>query len=165
MAAGELNVAALYTAHWRQMVRFAVLLVEDVATAEDVVQDAFVALYRHQHQLRSIDAAMGYVRAAVVNGSRSVIRKRQTGRRRLVLAGPEFGAGADYEVLLAAEHREAVQALRRLPRRQREVLVLRYWSGSSEAEIAATLGISTGSVKSAASRGIATLEKRLGGRR
>jgi RNA polymerase sigma-70 factor (sigma-E family) len=145
------------------MVRLAVLLVDDVPSAEDVVQDAFVALHRRGGQIRDPDAAVAYVRASVVNLSRSVIRHRQVVRKHLRVAEPDQVAGADFHVLLRDEHREALAALHRLPRRQQEVLILRFWSGLSEVEIAETLGIATGSVKSSASRGMAKLYKMLGG--
>ncbi|HVU92122.1 MAG TPA: SigE family RNA polymerase sigma factor [Jatrophihabitans sp.] len=157
------DVHALYTAHWRYLVRLAVLLVDDVASAEDVVQDAFVALHRKADGLRDPDAALAYLRTSVLNLSRSVLRRRQTVRKHLRVAEPEATAGADSEVLLMDEHREALAAVRRLPRHQREVLTLRYWSGLSEREIARTLGISQGSVKSAASRGLAALQRMLAG--
>jgi len=156
-------VPALYHQHWRALVRLAVLLVDDVASAEDVVQDAFVALHRRSGDLRDPEAAAAYVRACVVNLSRSVIRRRQVARKHLKVAEPEATAGADEDVVLRDEHRETLAAVRQLPQRQQEVLVLRYWSGLSEREIALALGISQGSVKSSASRGIATLQKMLGG--
>ncbi len=145
------------------MVRLAVLLVDDVATAEDVVRDAFVALHRHQHRLRDPDAAVGYLRMSVLNLSRSVLRRRVVARRHLRAAEPERAEGADYHALLSGEHRQALGAVRQLPRRQREVLILRYWSGPSEKEIAQTLGISPGAVKSTASRGLAAVKRTLGG--
>jgi RNA polymerase sigma-70 factor (sigma-E family) len=147
------------------MVRLAVLLVDDVPTAEDVVQDAFVALYRRSDALRDPAAAVAYLRAAVVNLSRSVVRHRQVVRKHLRVAEPDHVDGADFHALLSAEHSEALAALRELPRRQQEVLVLRFWAGLSEVEIAQTLGISPGSVKSSASRGMAKLSDRLGGMR
>jgi RNA polymerase sigma-70 factor (sigma-E family) len=159
----RVDLPALYEQHWRSMVRLAVLLVDDIASAEDVVQDAFVALHRRAGELRDPNAAVAYVRASVVNLSRSVIRRRQTVRKHLRVAEPEATAGADHDVLLRDEHRAALAAVRELPRRQQEVLVLRYWSGLSEREIAEALGISTGSVKSAASRGMAALHRALGG--
>lgn len=165
VAAAEIDIHALYTAHWRYLVRLAVLLVDDVASAEDVVQDAFVALHRRSRHLRDPDAALGYLRASVVNLSRSVLRRRQVARKHLKVAEPEATAGADQDLLVREEHREALAAVRQLPRHQREVLVLRYWSGLSEREIAQALGISQGSVKSAASRGMATLQRVLGGER
>ena len=157
------DIHTLYQSHWRSMVRLAVLLVDDVASAEDVVQDAFVALHRHSDGLRDPNAAVGYLRASVVNLSRSVIRRRQVARRHLKVAEPEATPGADDYAVLNEEHRETLAAVRKLPQRQREVLVLRYWSGLSEREIASALGISPGSVKSSASRGMATLQQVLGG--
>jgi RNA polymerase sigma-70 factor (sigma-E family) len=162
---GRVDVPSLYQSHWRYLVRLAVLLVDDAASAEDVVQDAFVALHRKADALRDPDAALAYLRTSVLNLSRSVIRRRQVARKHLKVAEPEAGPAADHDVLLRDEHRAALAAVRALPRRQSEVLVLRYWGGLSEREIAESLGISAGSVKSAASRGMATLQQRLGGKR
>jgi RNA polymerase sigma-70 factor (sigma-E family) len=146
------------------MVRLALLLVDDRETAEDVAQDAFAALHRRWHSLQTEDAAIGYLRTCVLNGARSVLRRRRTVRRRpqpsddLLSAEP-----ADGRVLLAEEHREVIAAMRHLPARQREVIVLRYWAELTEAQIAATLGISVGSVKSSASRGRDAIAAILGG--
>jgi RNA polymerase sigma-70 factor (sigma-E family) len=159
---GTVDVQALYDAHWHYLVRLAALLVDDVASAEDVVQDAFVGLHRRAGELRDPDAALGYLRTSVLNLSRSVLRRRQVARRHLRVAEPDAVPGADDDVLLRDEHRAALDAVRSLPRHQREVLVLRYWSGLSEREIAQTLGIAPGSVKSAASRGLAAVQKLLG---
>jgi RNA polymerase sigma-70 factor (sigma-E family) len=153
----------LYERQWWPMLRLATGLVDDVASAEDVVQDAFIALHRRADGLRDPEAALAYLRTTVLNRSRSVLRRRQVARSHLRVAEPEATAPADHEVLVREEHRAALSAVRRLPRHQREVLVLRYWSGLSEREIAQTLGISTGSVKSAASRGLAAVQKMLGG--
>ncbi len=161
-SADPVDLHALYNAHWRYLVRMAALLVDDITSAEDVVQDAFVALHRKSDSLRDPDAALGYLRTSVVNLSRSVIRRRQVARKHLKVAEPEATAGADHDVLLRDEHRAALRAVKALPRHQREVLVLRYWSGLSEREIAAALAISPGSVKSAASRGLAALQRVLG---
>ena len=144
------------------MVRLAVLLVDDLETAEDVVQDAFAGLHRRWATLASPDAAVGYLRTSVVNGSRSVLRKRRTMRHAVVPDDVEGGA-PDSSLLLAEEHREVLAAIGRLPDRQREVIVLRYWSGLTEAEIAAALGISVGAVKSSTSRGRAAVAAALGG--
>jgi RNA polymerase sigma-70 factor (sigma-E family) len=163
VAEPSVDIHALYTAHWRYLVRLAVLLVDDVASAEDVVQDAFIALHRRAGALRDPDAALAYLRTSVLNLSRSVLRRRQVARKHLRVAEPEATAPADHDVLLRDEHRAALAAVRRLPRHQREVLILRYWSGLSERDIARALGISPGSVKSAASRGMATLQRVLGG--
>ncbi|HMM94364.1 MAG: SigE family RNA polymerase sigma factor [Micrococcales bacterium] len=160
---GAVDVEALYEAHWTSMLRLAVLLVDDVGSAEDVVQEAFIGLHRNASRIRDPQAALGYVRAAVVNRARSALRHRGVVRRHLRAAEPDVGPPSSDAVLLAEEHREVLAALHGLPRRQREVLVLRYWSDRSEAEIADLLSISRGSVKSAASRGIASLRLHLGG--
>jgi RNA polymerase sigma-70 factor (sigma-E family) len=159
----QVDLHALYDAHWRYLVRLAALLVDDVASAEDVVQDAFVALHKRSGSLRDPDAALAYLRASVMNLSRSVLRRRQVARKHLKVAEPEATAPADHDVLVRDEHRAALAAVRNLPRHQREVLILRYWSDLSEREIAEALNISAGSVKSAASRGMATLQRVLGG--
>src|SRR5205814_5124975 len=101
--------------------------------------------------LASEDAAVGYLRTSVVNNARSVLRRRRTVRRFPQPAADWLTEpAADGGVLLAEEHREVIAALRTLPPRQREVIVLRYWSELTEAEIAKTLGISVGTVKSTA---------------
>ncbi len=158
-----IDLAALYEAHHLQMVRLARLLVDDMATAEDVVQDAFLGMHRRQRGLRDPGAAVGYLRRAVVNQARSTLRRRRTARDHLKVAEPDISPPADADVLLAEEHQQVLRAVRALPTRQREVLVLRYWSDLSEAEIAQALGISKGTVKSQASRAMATLTKTLGG--
>jgi RNA polymerase sigma-70 factor (sigma-E family) len=145
-------VAELFRTQRLGMVRLALLLVDDRETAEDVVQDAFAALHRRWASLSSQDAALGYLRACVLNGARSVLRRRRTVRSRW-LEPPGTAEPSDVSTLLADEHARVLAALRSLPQRQREVIVLRYWSELSEAETAAALGISVGAVKSSASRG------------
>lgn len=154
------GVTALFRVHAAGLRRVAVLLVDDAATAEDVVQDAFVRLHRRWLLLRDPDKALAYLRTSVVNGSRSRLRRRRT-ERGYVLPAVGEQPSAEHTVLRTAELRAVGDGLAALPRRQREVLVLRYYLDLSEAEIAASLGISTGSVKSHASRGIAALAVRL----
>jgi RNA polymerase sigma-70 factor (sigma-E family) len=148
------EVERLYREHGLALMRLARLLVDDRETAEDVMQDAFAGLYQRWDLLADAEAALAYLRRSVVNGARSVLRRRRTvrvfGRR------PDDALSvepADTSVLLADEHRETLLALRRLPERQREVIVLRYWAQLPEAAIAAVLEISIGAVKSSASRG------------
>ena len=148
----------LYREHRMRFVRLAVLLVDDPATAEDVVQEAFTGLHRHWGRLRDEHAALGYLRTAVVNGSRSVLRRRRTARE-YTPPHTADARSAESLAMLSAEHQAVVGALGKLPRRQREVLVLRYYGGLSEAEIAEATGISRGTVKSTASRGLDALEK------
>ncbi|MER5931887.1 SigE family RNA polymerase sigma factor [Streptomyces sp. NPDC002054] len=158
------TVSELYHAHRLRMVRLAVLLVDDLATAEDVVQDAFTALYRrHGEHISEVDNALGYLRTAVVNTSRSVLRRRRTARAWTPPAPGEMPS-AEERVVLDEAHREVLAALGRLTPRRRQVLVLRYWAELSEAEIADTLGISRGAVKSNASRALDALERILEGR-
>ena len=155
----------LYAAHWRRLVRLATLLVRDVGTAEEVVQDAFVAVHGRWSRLRTPEAALPYLRQAVVNRSRSVLRHRGVVNRHLrtEAARPALPApDAEGPVLGAARRQAVLDALRRLPQRQREVLALRYFADLSEGEIADALGISRGAVKSHASRGSAALRSLLG---
>ena len=149
-------VDELYAAHYRRLVRLSVLLVRDQETAEEVVQDAFVAMHGKWRGLREPEKGLAYLRQAVVNRSRSVLRHRGVQARHLPPGVPD-APGAD-EAALAAERRtEILDALRGLPDRQREVLALRYYLDLSEADIATTLGISRGAVKSHASRGVQAL--------
>lgn len=152
------TLADLYAEHRMRLVRMAILLVDEPSTAEDVVQEAFAGLHRHWAGLRDEYAALGYLRTAVVNGSRSVLRRRRTARA-YVPPHAVNARSAESMAILSTEHQAVVEALRSLPPRQREVLVLRYYGGMSEAEIAESAGISRGAVKSTASRALATVAK------
>jgi RNA polymerase sigma-70 factor (sigma-E family) len=151
----------LFRAQYRKLVCLARLLVDDPAQAEEVVQDAFVGLHRNWHRLREPAAAPAWLRTAVVNGSRGRLRRRATARRHLRVADPTTGGGPDEWAVLADEHQAVVEALRRLPDRQRACIALRYYDDLGEAEIAGVLGISTGSVKTHVHRGLAALSKAL----
>ncbi len=151
-------VEAIYREHGLSLVRLARLLVDDRESAEDVMQDAFAGLYDRWDRLADTDTALAYLRRSIVNGSRSVLRRRRTVRAHGSRPDDALTAEpADAAALLGDEHRQIVEALRRLPRRQREVIVLRYWAMLNETTIAASLGISVGAVKSSASRGRAAL--------
>ncbi len=147
------TLADLYRDHRTRLVRLAMLLVDIPATAEDVVQEAFTGLHRHWSGLRDETAAVAYLRAAVVNGSRSVLRRRRTARE-YVPPHAANARSAESLAMLSAEHQSVVDALSGLPPRQREVLVLRYYGGLSESEIAEAAGMSRGTVKSTASRAL-----------
>lgn len=148
----------LYAAHWRRLVRLSVLLVRDAGLAEELVQDAFVAVHSQWSRLRDPDRALAYLRQAVVNRSRSALRHRAVVERHARSIRPVDVP----DPAPATLRREAVlDAMRALPARQREVLALRYYLDLSEAEIAETLGISRGAVKSHASRGAAALRRLL----
>ena len=154
-------VTALYVSSYRPMVRLAVLLVGSAVEAEELVQDSFVALHGRWWRLRDHDRALAYLRSTVVNRCRSALRHRRVVDRHLP-APLDDAPSAEHAVLTRAARGEVVAALHRLPTRQREVLVLRYYGDLSEAEIATTLGISRGAVKSHASRGMAALRTTLG---
>jgi RNA polymerase sigma-70 factor (sigma-E family) len=145
------------------MLRLAQGLVDDVAAAEDVVQDAFAALYRHQSTLREPKAAVGYLRISVVNAARSALRRRRTARTHLHALHEGDEPSADHASLLSAEHQQVRAALAELPDRQREVLTLRYLEDLDDPQIAEATGLSLGGVRSAASRGLAVLRGSLGG--
>jgi RNA polymerase sigma-70 factor (sigma-E family) len=159
----DVAVEQLYAAHWRQLVRLSVLLVRDQGTAEEVVQDAFIGLHDRWGRLRDPERALAYLRQAVVNRSRSVLRHRAVvikyaGRDR----PPDSAPPADAAAAQHAQRDVVLTAMRGLPERQREVVALRYYLDLSEAEIADTLGISRGAVKSHASRGLNSLKAALG---
>lgn len=153
----------LYREQWWPLLRLATGLVDDVQVAEDVVQDAFAATYRRWDSIRDHRAAAGYLRAAVVNGSRSVLRRRMTARKHLRDVVEETDEAADHTSLRDSDSDQVRAALRLLPDRQREVLTLRYVAELSDAEIAAATGLSEGGVRSASSRGLAALRTALGG--
>lgn len=158
------DLEALFRAEWLRLVRVATLLVGDLAAAEELVQEAFVRTYQASHRLRSASAAPAYLRSTVVNLAHSRFRRERIARRR---RPPMDLAGASPEdiVVLREDHRELLDALNQLPNRQRECVILRYYVDLSEAEIAETLGISTGAVKSHSHRALATLESILEARR
>ncbi len=150
-------VERLYAGHYHSLVRLAVLLVRDLGTAEEVVQDAFVALHRSWPGLRDRSAGLPYLRRSVVNGARSVLRHRGVRERHLQSLGPSYvetAPGADESAIAAERRRQVLAALQALPVRQREVVALRYWADLDEASIAAALGISRGAVKTHAHRAV-----------
>ncbi len=158
-------VAALFREHHGELVRLALLMVGDLPTAEDVVQDVYASLHTRWSHVAAPDEVLPYVRAAVLNRCRSLLRRRGIARRAGLLHSASARietSSAENEVILSEDRRRVLAALARLPRRRREVLVLRYYLGLSEAEIAAVLGISPGTVKSTAARGLAALARDLG---
>ncbi|MCT9929806.1 SigE family RNA polymerase sigma factor [Planotetraspora sp. A-T 1434] len=154
-------ITELYAKHALGLTRLALIMVGDRESAEDVVQEAFLGLHRRFGALRDQGKALFYLRSAVLNNARTVLR-----RRRL----PSWFAGtyeppvwsAESAMLLGAERREVMEALHRLPRRQREALVLRYYADLSEEETAQVMGVSRGTVKSTTSRALDALGSLLG---
>ncbi len=153
-------VSHLHRTHGLALVRMAKLLVGDQQSAEDAVQDAFLGLYQALPRLRDPDAVLPYLRTAVLNRARSTLRFRRRAALRKVHYDPP-DSSAESAVMDRADRQAVLQAVRRLPRRAREVLVLRYYLDLTDADIAAALGISRGSVSSTASRAIAALAREL----
>jgi RNA polymerase sigma-70 factor (sigma-E family) len=150
-------VTALYQAHALGLVRLGVVMLGDRAAAEDVVQEAFCGLFRGWSRLADPAKALPYVRSAVLNGCRSALRQQRRRHGRLVPGAVPTADSAETAVLLDEEHRQVLAALHRLPARQREALVLRFYLELAEPDIAACMGISPGTVKSTTSRALAAL--------
>jgi RNA polymerase sigma-70 factor (sigma-E family) len=153
------RLESVYREHYRSLVRLASLLIDDVGTCEEVVQEAFVQVWRRGPKLQADEHLPAYLRSAVLNGARSHLRRSVVARRHPAAAQDPGGDPGDRS--LAGDTHLVLAALRSLPDRQRDVLALRYYLDLSEAEIARTLGISTGSVKTHAHRGLATLAAHL----
>ena len=160
------DLTVLFLRRHSELVRLALLLVGDQPTAEDVVQDVFARLHARRPEGPAGADPLPCIRAAVLNGCRSQLRRRAIARRFAGTQGPLFGQvtqdSAEQELIRSQERAQVLAALAALPVRRREVLVLRYYVGLSEAEIARVLGISPGTVKSTAARGLAALARRLG---
>ena len=149
-------VTELYSLHYQRLVRLAALLVRDVPTAEDVVQDSFVAMHDGWQRLRDPESALAYLRQAVVNRSRSVLRHRAVVEKYPEKPSPDMPS-AEHGALVQLERSAVIATLRKLPGRQREAIALRYYADFSEAEVAAAMGISCGAVKSHTARAKAAL--------
>jgi RNA polymerase sigma-70 factor (sigma-E family) len=148
-------LAVLFTQHYAQLLRTAVLLLGDFAAGEDVVQEAYI---RVSSVVRRSDltVGVGYLQRTVVNLARSDLRRRVVALRHAPKAMPD-AAGADHGALALLESAALLAALKTLPKRQREAVVLRYCCDQSEAETAHLMGVSPGAVKAYASRGLAAL--------
>ncbi len=140
------------------LLRTAYLLTGDWGHAEDLLQDVLTATYRHWRRVGS-DAPEAYVRRGLVNQRISRWRRRKFTERPLEAAPPPL---ARDDVSLLDHHDEVWRALQKVTPTQRAVLVLRYYEGLSEAEIADVLTCSPGTVKAHASRGLATLRLTFG---
>jgi RNA polymerase sigma-70 factor (sigma-E family) len=160
VSSADLAVIELYSMHYKALVRLAAMLVRDTPTAEEVVQDAFIAMHGGWERLRDTEKALAYMRQAVVNRSRSVLRHRMVVEKNQQKPPPDMPS-AEHGAMTLLERSAVVAALRDLPERQREAIVLRYYADLSEAEIAAAMKISCGAVKSHTSRGMAALRAAL----
>ncbi|MCW2936165.1 MAG: sigE6 [Actinomycetia bacterium] len=155
-------VTALYAEHALGLVRLAVVMTGDRAYAEDIVQEAFLGLYRRWGRLPDTSAPLAYVRVSVLNGCRTALRRRARHGLLSPLGEAAEGDGphaesAEARALLSEEQRAVAAALRNLSQRQREALVLRYYLDLSEEEIARSMGVTRGTVKSATHRALAAI--------
>jgi len=156
------QVSRLYRAHGMDLVRIAAVMLGSRACAEDAVQDAFCELYLRWNKLADPSNALTYVRSAVMNRCRSELRRQARLRRRADRHHrPPEAQSPEQAAIIGEEHREVLAALRRLPDRQREALVLRYFLDLAEPQVAAAMGISQGTVKSTTSRALAALAEKL----
>jgi RNA polymerase sigma-70 factor (sigma-E family) len=160
------SLGSVYREQYGSLVRLASILIDDVATCEEIVQDAFVSVFSRPRPLDDDSKLPAYLRSAVLNGGRSHLRRRIT-RERVRPLRPVMDAfpSAETTAVLDDDTDAIVLALRSLPERQRDVLVLRFYVDLSEREIAETLGISAGTVKTHTSRGLAALAELLEDRR
>jgi RNA polymerase sigma-70 factor (sigma-E family) len=153
---------AVFRLHWAELVRLAAFILGDKGTAEDVVQDVFVRVHQRGNPVDG--DPQFYLRSAVINGCRTTLRRWRLIRRhaeRDEQASPCPPLTAEEAAMLSEDRRRVLAALASLPPRRREVLVLRFYLDLSEAEIATTLGISPGTVKSTAARGLAAMAREL----
>ncbi|WP_260613829.1 SigE family RNA polymerase sigma factor [Streptomyces sp. WAC07061] len=150
------HLTETYRAHYRSLLGLAALLLDDTASCEDVVQEAFIRVHSARNRVRDRDKTLAYLRQTVVNLSRSALRRRILGLKLLSKPMPDM-ASAEEGAYDQLERDDLIRAMRGLQRRQREVLVLRYFADMTEVQVAETLGISLGSVKAYGSRGIAAL--------
>ncbi|MEV4802545.1 SigE family RNA polymerase sigma factor [Nonomuraea sp. NPDC049421] len=161
LARRRVDVASIFAEHHVGLVRLALIMVGDQATAEDVVQEAFERTCAGRVRLRDADKLLSYVRSAVLNGCRSVLRRRATVFRKAPPYEPPVWS-AESAALLGEERREVLLALRELPGRQREALTLRYYFDLTDQEIAETMKINASTVRSTVTRGLAALGRALG---
>ncbi|MEU8886977.1 SigE family RNA polymerase sigma factor [Streptomyces sp. NPDC048442] len=150
------HLTETYRAHYRSLLGLAALLLDDLASCEDVVQEAFIRVHSARGRVREPEKTLAYLRQTVVNLSRSALRRRILGLKLLSKPMPDM-ASAEEGAYVSLERDALIKAMRGLQRRQREVLSLRYFSDMTEAQVAEVLGISLGSVKAYGSRGIAAL--------
>ena len=148
--------------HSAELLRVAAFILGDRGAAEDVVQDVFMRVHERENVMNG--DPQYYLRAAVINGCRTTLRRCRLIRRHAEQQGQQSACPpltAEEAALLDEDRKRVLAALATLPQRRREVLVLRFYLDMSEAEIGRTLGISPGTVKSTAARGLAALARQL----
>src|SRR3569833_4643382 len=155
------SLLKLYCEQQVGVIRLGVIMLGDEASAEDVVQDVFARMFKSAPDQRDEAKLLAYARSAVLNGCRQVLRRRKLAWRHVrFYERPVWSA--ESAVLLREDRRDVMEALRRLPRRKREVLILRFYLELSDVELARTLGIRPVTVRSTMSRALSSLAKELG---
>lgn len=156
----DVAIVQLHTEHCRELVRLAGILLGNRETAEEVVQDAFAKVYEVWDRVRDPTRRASYLRSVTLNGARKRLRRRRVAARLMPMRPRDPRVPEDAALASEREH-HLIAELGRLPHRQRECLVLRFFLDLDEAETAEVLGISRGSVKTHAHRGLRTLGSRL----
>jgi len=159
-AEADLAITAMYDTEYRSLVRMSAVLLGDVGSAEEIVQDSFIATRAAWRGLRDIDKGTHYLRRTVMNRSRSLLRHRAVVEKHMPVGEPDMPS-AEQAAITRLERTAVIAALRTLPARQREALVLRFLLDLSEEEVAVAMQISQGAVKSHTARAKAALRSRL----
>jgi RNA polymerase sigma factor (sigma-70 family) len=157
-------VLELFNREARSLVRLARVFVDNRDAAEDIVQEAFIRLSRNAHRIDDREKAPAYLRSIVLNLARDINRRGLMSLRHYPAAGREIDlqpGSIDDRLIRNERQQQVLEAVRNLPRRQRDCVALRYFEEVSIDEIAATLGVSTNSVKTHLKRALASLERTL----
>ena len=154
------EVAALYLTHYRPLVRMAALLVQDLAAAEEIVQDSFVAVHGAWRRLPDAEHALSYLRRSVVDRSRAELRRHVVVDKLAPRLAPGLPGGHG-EASIEVERSAFISALWTLPPREREVVVLRYFADLPETQVASATGISETAVKAYAAQAMSSLRTEL----
>ena len=159
----EKLVVRLYRSEGRSLVRLARLFVDDKDAAEDIVQEAFLRLARHAGRIEAVESAPAYLRSIVLNLARDHNRRGLVSLRHHATASREVDVDDTIvdQLVRSEEHRRVIDAVRRLPKRQRDCVTLRYFEELSIHEVASLLGLSANSVKTHLQRAMATLDRTL----
>ncbi|MDP3984903.1 MAG: sigma-70 family RNA polymerase sigma factor [Acidimicrobiia bacterium] len=154
-------IERLYREEGANLVRLARFFVDDRTAAEDLVQEAFIRLARSVARIHSEERVPAYLRSIVLNLARDHNRRGLVSLRHQP-AAPPAPPSLEEEIAVREDQRRVIEALRDLPKRQRDCLVLRYYVELGVGEIASDLGLSVNSVKTHLQRGLRAMETRLG---
>ncbi len=156
-------VIGLFQTEGRSLVRLARLFVDDKDAAEDIVQEAFLRLARHAASIDDVERAPAYLRSIVLNLARDHNRRGLVSLRHHATLGRDVDVAdaTGDQLVRSEEHKRVLEAVRRLPNRQRDCITLRYFEELPIVAIASTLGLSANSVKTHLRRAMATLDRML----